>query len=146
MPRMGVCFSLSLLLAGSIPLFGQEFSPLLLRGNHVAIEATYDDFTTRDAEDVRERYVTLPSQMKADLWLLQLERYLAIHQNLTADQRAAIYEGIGILSTGVTSVNRSAPEWDSQVRQPLIRSRLTEELPSIRRRSRCSFSASVSRN
>ena len=119
MPRIRVSLLFVVLLVLSASLFGQESSPLLLRGNHVAVQAMYDDFTTRDAEDVRERYVTLPAQMKTDLWLLQLERYLAVHHDLTVDQRAAIYEGIGILSSGVMDVSRSAPEWEAQARLPL---------------------------
>jgi hypothetical protein len=102
-------------------LLAQHFLMIPLRTERRAVEAVYDEIAALDYEEGRAEYAQLPGTLKTDLWLLQFERYLAAHPELNADQRAAIFEAIGLLSSGVLDMDRKSADWDALVRQPLMR-------------------------
>ncbi|HEY4640967.1 MAG TPA: hypothetical protein VII75_06450 [Thermoanaerobaculia bacterium] len=105
------------------------------------MESKYDELLARDVASVKHRFAAFTPQLKTDLWLLQLERYLAEHPELTAGQRAVIFQAVGLLYSGIMDVSPSDAQWDSRVNQPLLRLMLMAKPHLIRSHTSSYFSA-----
>ncbi len=99
--------------------------PALLRHARPIAEEEYERLCAVGSVEAREQIRELPAEMKADVWTLQLERFLMEHPRLTRDQRAVVSDAMELIATGLFEVSEridhSTTLWDTTVRQPLDR-------------------------
>jgi hypothetical protein len=97
------------LLAVVLVAAGASFSAfadmrVALHEPRVDVETAYSQFSQSTTIQLRkEAFRTLSDEMRTDLWLLHLERFLKAHPDLTAEQRDVVLDVIGVLAT--------APSW-----------------------------------
>jgi hypothetical protein len=72
------------------------------------IVARYDALAPLTVDERKEAYMMEAPEIQNALFVLHLERFLATHPELTVDQRAVIYEGLGLLRTGLLARLHSA--------------------------------------
>lgn len=89
-----------LIISSSLGAFAQTSSPLPLRSPRSTVQQIYDVISDENS-DAKTIYAPLSVDLQADLWLFQLEQFLAANPRLTPAQYALTLEAIGLLSTGV---------------------------------------------
>jgi hypothetical protein len=82
------------------PAFAQT-STLPLRSARETVVQVYAMISESSPAEAKEIYQTLSIDLKADLWLLQIEQFLQGNPTLTLQQRAIVMEAVGLLATGV---------------------------------------------
>lgn len=71
-----------------------------LRGNRAEVEARYQEISqSTSLRDRQEIFQALSPEMRTDLWLISLEKFLVSHPELSSAQRDVVVEAIGILAT-----------------------------------------------
>jgi hypothetical protein len=103
--------------------------PALLILTSLAAIAHADPYATRDlrnsVDDVRAHYealegisvperrnflAALPASLQEDLWIVHLQRFLDEHPALTQEQRSIVYEGIGLMASGLVAARQANTE------------------------------------
>jgi len=82
-----------------------------LRGHRADVVANYDSLAQLEIADQRQVYSAQDDTVREDLWSLHFERILNDNPNLTAEQRAVVFEALGLVQSGVLEINHAAPEW-----------------------------------
>jgi hypothetical protein len=94
-----------------------------LRHARTDVEAEHEAIWTLETGQARERYRSLPSEMKADVWTIHLERFLIEHPDLTPAQRAVVSDALDLIASGLIEANNaidhSSPLWETIVHQPV---------------------------
>lgn len=83
---------------------GRSQTPL--RNARVEMVATFERLSKLPGDELRQEYRTLSAPVQEDLWTIHLERFLETHPTLTREQRAVVFEGIGLLASGVIEAAR----------------------------------------
>lgn len=91
-----------------------------LRNPEPEVRLRYDSLQFMDRQELRETMASLTPKMQADVWTLHLLRVLRAHPEFTAEQRSLIYEGLGLIASGIFEIDRKSPEWTSQARETLL--------------------------
>ena len=89
-------------------------SRVALHNNNGSVTAAYASIRSLGRAEGARFYKELPSDMQADVWTVHLARFVSVHPEITDDQRALIYEALGMLSSdmGQRIVNGSRSEAD----------------------------------
>lgn len=82
-------------------------------------ESAYRELSEMTDSARRIAFKELTPAMQDDVWLTHLKHYLVERADLTDDERSVILEGIGLLGTGVASVDQNDPAWAMKVYRPL---------------------------
>lgn len=110
---------LLLCLFAAIATSAQDHRTPLSRRAAPEIISKYLAISGLNVREQRAAYLLEPTDVRSDLWTLHLESFLAQHPDLTPEQRAVVFEAIGLLATGIMEIHRSDPGWDANVRLPL---------------------------
>lgn len=106
---MTVCFLSALLV--TVAAAGQVVE-LPFRHDLKLVETTYAHVTSAATiEDARVMYSELAPGMKGDLWLYQWHLYLTTMPQLTVEQRAVIFEAVGMVLAGYMDNRKDDPSW-----------------------------------
>lgn len=95
----GLLVAISLL--GGRSLYGADRIAVELHNERADVLAVYAYVRTLSADEAKAHYRTQRAPMQEDLWSVHLERFVDQHPALTADQRAVIFEALGLLASGV---------------------------------------------
>lgn len=82
-----------------------------LHNPQAAVVSTYAQLSAQRLADRRSLYATLPAQMQEDLWALHLSYFLADHPELTSEEKALVFEGLGLVESGIMEVDPASAEW-----------------------------------
>jgi len=93
-------FLVPFLLLTATPAAIAAESRVMLHNPRGEVVSTYAAITSLPAPQARSMFRTLTVAMQGDVWLLHLDEFMVNHPELTAEQRAVIYEGIGLLASG----------------------------------------------
>jgi hypothetical protein len=69
------------------------------RPRRVEVTQAYDSLTSLDATERRAKLRTVSTDMRAELWIVHLENFLATHADLTPEQRSLVFEAVGMMHT-----------------------------------------------
>ena len=113
-------FLLVLLVAAALPVFAaRPYSPdEPLNNSRGNVIVAYGRISEVSGSERGRLYSTMSPTMQADLWILHLQYFLEDHEQLTPRQRAVIYDAIRFLASGVLSIKRDDPEWQTKVQEP----------------------------
>jgi len=64
---------------------------------------------------MKNGYGEISADLRADLWIYHMQRYLLTHPTLSAEERALVLEGIGMVAAGLIDFG-SKPEATKQTR------------------------------
>ena len=126
----------TLLLASSLHAghsYAQRAQQIPLRNDRETVSRLYG-MLSQNGADRRTIYGSLTVDLQADLWVLQLEEFLAANPRLTSEQHSLTMEAIGLLSSGVLQ-RRDSPSVD-------VATRASEEIGNIAVRAAVMFSKS----
>jgi hypothetical protein len=70
-------------------------------------------------EQRKEIYGLLPAQMQSDVWTFHLESFLLDHPDLNSEQRAVVFEAIGLIQSGVLAPDGSLLHLETRARATL---------------------------
>ncbi len=79
----------------------------------------YESLQFLDRQELREAMAEMTPQMHADVWTVHLLRILRQHPEFTAEQRSLIYEGLGLIASGIFEIDRTSREWTVDGRRTL---------------------------
>jgi acyl transferase domain-containing protein len=119
------------LLASSLGALAADAQQIPLRNPRETVAAVYASINQVGA-DRKEIYGSQTPDMQADLWLFQIEEFLAANPPLNAEQRALTMETIGMLSSGALQ-RYASPD-------PAVAARAREEYAAIAQRGMKAFS------
>ena len=88
-----------LLASSALGSNSDSFTPL--RHDRDQVEAEHLALSQLPPAAARARYAGLDPAEQQDVWTVHLQQFLFHHPELSAKQRAVIYEGLGILSSGI---------------------------------------------
>jgi hypothetical protein len=71
-------------------------------------EEQYAELSALPRVEQSAALMTVPAVRQQELWAIHLERFLAAHPDLTADQRAVVFQALGLLRASVLERLRSA--------------------------------------
>jgi len=98
MNRRLFCAVVALLFFQAYDIYAQAI-PTPLRNPREAVVQLYEVIS--DTSDPREIYGSLSVDLQSDLWMLQLEDFVAQNPRLTVEQRSLTMEALGLLASGV---------------------------------------------
>lgn len=104
---------------------GRLILTIFLSGVATAQEAptggsvAYKALSTLTLNEQQILYAELPSELRAAVWHVHFQKFLATHPELTVPQRALIEEADGLLRAGIMDMPRDVPEWSAAVGAPL---------------------------
>lgn len=75
--------------------------PLALRNPRVTVEAAYDELEVMSADQTRSGYSKLAVDLRADLWIVHLQRFLDAHPAIDQAERDVVLQAIGLIATGL---------------------------------------------
>jgi len=106
--------------------------PFPLRNARADVLTVYSTLRVMPRGDAKLSFSQLSPEMKADVWTLHLEQFLDEHQNLLEEQREVIFEGLGLLASGLPA--KLVGTSDSQIRSTRCFASSTGECqaPSLR--------------
>ncbi|HEX7831754.1 MAG TPA: bacteriocin fulvocin C-related protein, partial [Thermoanaerobaculia bacterium] len=88
------------LLTLSLPLAARERASSVIPREVIRDATTlYDSLGFLPAAQRRSIYSDLDAAQRGELWAVHLKRFLSVHPELTAEQRAYVFEALGIVST-----------------------------------------------
>lgn len=96
--------------------YQDEISAVTLRNPRSDVRALYAAMTAANHHEI---YHSVPKDMQSDLWTIHLTRALVENPNLSAEQRAVILQGIGLVATGALEIDREDPQWEHLVHEPV---------------------------
>ncbi len=109
-----------------VTVYGQAGS--VQRRNYEAdVLTTYSSLAALDMKQQIAMARELPAQMRAALWILQLNSFLIAHADLTDDQRLVVYQVIGFVASGNLEIPHDSLLWQTQGLPMLRRLRLAAE-------------------
>jgi hypothetical protein len=94
--------------------------PAQARQPYVATADLLTLYSAVGERDGAQLYENLGSKARQELWTLHLRRALTERAvDLSPEQRAVIFHGLGFLAAGSLSIERESPDWDRLVGLPL---------------------------
>jgi hypothetical protein len=104
-------------ISSSASVFAQMVE-IPLRHNGDLVRTTYEHITSAaTVEDGKVLFSELPPTMKADLWVYQYHLYLTTMPELSVEQRAVIFESLGLVLAGIFDNNKTDPKWSAWAAQ-----------------------------
>jgi hypothetical protein len=83
------------------------------------VTSALDQLSEMPYSERKAAFRSLPANLKDDVWLAHLERFMVEHNDLNDDERSVIYEAIGVLATGPSSLDRMDRDWEIKVGRPM---------------------------
>lgn len=80
---------------------------------------TYDALVSIHKQERKRIYGTLPASMKSALWNHQFLIALVQHPELTAEQRAVLYDAVELFTPELFEIPFASPGWSRRVDQPV---------------------------
>jgi hypothetical protein len=99
--------------------YSQQASPIPLRNPRSAVVAQYSRMAALPIEQRKEIYGNLPVQMQGDVWTFHLESFLLDHPDLSPEQRAVVYEALGLIQSGALIPDESLRHLELHARAAL---------------------------
>lgn len=101
---------------------------LALRNPRPTVEAAYDELALMSDTQLRNGYGKISPDLRADLWIFHLQRYLDAHPSLPEAERELVLEAIGLVATGLVDLG-SNPETADEARA--IATRFSERARAV---------------
>ncbi|HET7434653.1 MAG TPA: bacteriocin fulvocin C-related protein [Thermoanaerobaculia bacterium] len=86
-----------------------------------AATAEYDSLRRLNRIEAKHAYRDLAPAARQQVWTDHLIAFIANHPDLADDQRDLIYQALGIVSSGMFTVERTDPRWMTLFERPLAR-------------------------
>lgn len=91
-----------------------------LRNPEPQVLQHYEALQWADRQELRELFIDMTPKMRADVWTVHLLRVLREHPELSPAQRSLIFEGVGLIASGIFEIDRRSPEWITHGREPML--------------------------
>jgi hypothetical protein len=102
----------SLLLASTA-----QGADLPLRNARADVVGKYQTLRLLEKQELRAAWAPLSPEMRADIWTMHIVELLNEHPELTPGQRSLVYEGLGLIASGIFNVDRQNPDAVAAARQ-----------------------------
>lgn len=81
----------------------------------------YEDLRTLNREEVKAIWSTLSPNVRQEIWTAHLNTFLAEHPELSDDQRDVVYQGLGLVASGIFNIDRADERYQIAVDSPIRR-------------------------
>ena len=102
----------------ALPAFAQDAGGFR---RNVVDAPTYEELRSLSLPELRQVLDTMPGQAVQDAWTAHLLAFLAAHPELSDDQRDVVFQGLGLVASGIFNIDHADPRWVASVDAPIRR-------------------------